>query len=113
MDFSKTRLYQRTRSGYEKLYLEYNQKKVNRRRHNGGNGTGTCDGLNTESGGDHVTARVCNDVDKDKINAVSCRTRHALRGKKNQGDKNLKEVHLIEESENDNEDELKDWRIGS
>ncbi|KAI3693750.1 hypothetical protein L1987_76702 [Smallanthus sonchifolius] len=103
MDFSKTRLYQRTRSGYEKLYLEYNQKKANGRRRNGGNGNGngTGDGLNTEGGGDRVTARVCNDVDKDKINDVSRRTRHALRGKRNQGDTNLKEVHLIEESEDE------------
>ncbi|KAL8253864.1 hypothetical protein R6Q59_032085 [Mikania micrantha] len=117
MDFSKTKLYQRTRSGYERLYLEFNEKKNNGRRLRGGDGGG----LSSESGGVCVTARVGGDASKGKssrkssevcdggrieVDAVSRRTRQALRGKKKSGmllkkGKSSKQVHVIDESEND------------
>ncbi|KAK9076598.1 hypothetical protein SSX86_004932 [Deinandra increscens subsp. villosa] len=120
MDFSKTKLYQRTRSGYQKLYSEFNEKKHCGRRRNGAAGAGAGDGggLVSDSGGARATARAGGDISKDKgftkskevlrgidggrneSDAVARRTRQSLRGK---GKKNLGEVHLIDESENDDE----------
>ncbi|KAI7738620.1 hypothetical protein M8C21_011481, partial [Ambrosia artemisiifolia] len=117
---SMTKLYQRTRSGYEKLYLEYSQKKNNGRRRNGGGGGGSGGVSVRESDGDRVggenskekSSRKSSEVlqgsdgGRNVINAVARRTRQALRGKKkpeivSTKGKNSREVYLIVDSDDD------------
>ncbi|XP_076881436.1 SNF2 domain-containing protein CLASSY 4-like [Bidens hawaiensis] len=120
MDFSKTKLHQRTRSAYDNLYKEYNKKKKSNEKplNSGGDGGSGSGGLVDENDGDRVTARVSGDVYKDKssrklseglggsnggrneVGAVSRRTRLAL---KKRGE-NLMKVQLIDESEDDEDD---------
>jgi len=131
MDFAKTKLYQRTRSGYQKLYLEYNEKKTTGKRRNAGTGSGNDGGgLGNNKGGDGDKARVAEDKFKDNSSkkssevvggtnggrnnaeAVARRTRQGLRGKKKLGivskkGKNSIHVELIDESDKD-DDGVKD-----
>ncbi|KAJ0559320.1 putative DNA helicase chromatin remodeling SNF2 family [Helianthus annuus] len=106
MDFSKTKIYQRTRASYDKLYQEYNQKKSNGRQRTGGGGGGE----NSKDKSSRKSSEVleCSDGGKNRngINAVARRTRQAVRGRKkaeigSSRGKNVGEVFLIDDDDSD------------
>ncbi|KAM0015647.1 putative DNA helicase chromatin remodeling SNF2 family [Helianthus debilis subsp. tardiflorus] len=85
MDFSKTKIYQRTRASYDKLYQEYNQKKSNGRQRTGGGGGGGGENSKDKSSRKSSEVLECSDGGRNRngINAVARRTRQAVRGRKN------------------------------
>lgn len=121
MDFSTTKVYQRTRSCYEKIYLEFSKKKNAERIRNGG------DGLICESGGDRDEPRVDGVVfmgespgksseglrgsngRRDEIDAGSRKIKGGPKGREELGKvskrgKNVRRGDLIDDFENNDDD---------
>ncbi|KAI3501555.1 hypothetical protein L1887_29426 [Cichorium endivia] len=119
MDFSKTNICQRTRSCYDKLYLEFNEKKANGRHRNsrGGSGGGSIsesgeDRINRvgESSGKSGDGLKGSDGRRDEIDVRSRKIRKGRKERKKLGKvskrgENAKPVCLIVESDDDDDDD--------
>ncbi|KAL7609934.1 hypothetical protein Lser_V15G10150 [Lactuca serriola] len=113
MDFSRTKLCQRTRSCYDKLYLEFNEKKHNGRPRNPSGGSSSGGGDDRidrvgESSGKSTDGLKGSDERRDEIEVRSRKTKKGRKGgdklgKVSKRGKNATPVCLIVESDDDDD----------
>ncbi|KAL4570546.1 hypothetical protein LXL04_026202 [Taraxacum kok-saghyz] len=118
MDFSRTKISQRTRSCYDKLYLEFNEKKNNGRPRNprrgsGGGGEDRIDSVG-ESSAKSSDGLKGSGGKRDGIKVRSCKINKGRKGKEELGKASKKgnnetPICVIEDSEDDDDD---DDRVG-